>query len=113
MISNSVAQRVLLFNVVALPAMLYTGKQFIPAKETLRKLTNLQKQFVCSNTTDPTRHKLNPALVFSPGEEGGLGLQDIQLALQATRCNLADKWLQGEKDIYKTAWRAKPPTKQH
>ncbi|EGZ17916.1 hypothetical protein PHYSODRAFT_375482, partial [Phytophthora sojae] len=58
-ISNSVAQRVLLFNVVALPGILYTGKQFIPSKATLRQLTNLQKQFVWNSktTTEPTRHK--------------------------------------------------------
>eukprot|EP00644_Phytophthora_capsici_P008443 jgi/Phyca11/114367/e_gw1.26.257.1 len=57
--SNSVSQRITLFNVVALPSILYTGKQFLPSKEVLTKLENLQKQFVWlgRTKTTSTRHK--------------------------------------------------------
>lgn len=107
-ITNSVAQRVTLLNAIALPAILFTGKQFIPSRNNLRKLVNLQKQFVWNGkaSTETTKHKLNPALVYTQRDQGGLGLQDISLALRATRSNLAERWLQAKPDIYSVAWHA-------
>ncbi|EGZ16869.1 hypothetical protein PHYSODRAFT_373811, partial [Phytophthora sojae] len=56
---NSVVQRVTLFNAIALPAILYTGRQYVPSKATLQELTRLQKGFVWSATTrtEPVKHK--------------------------------------------------------
>ncbi|KAF1784040.1 hypothetical protein GQ600_24446 [Phytophthora cactorum] len=104
-ISNSVMQRVTLFN-VALPSILYTGKQFVPSKKTLKQLENMQKQRTGKTGVGSYTHKINPALSFTPQSAGGLGLKNIESALRSTRSNLAERWLQWTNASHKAAWHA-------
>ncbi|KAK1929575.1 LINE-1 retrotransposable element ORF2 protein [Phytophthora citrophthora] len=63
-VTNSVKQRVMLFNAVVLPAILFTGMHIPVSKSTLRRLEQLQKRFIWKGTTREviTRHRITPGL---------------------------------------------------
>ncbi|OWZ01500.1 RxLR effector protein [Phytophthora megakarya] len=50
-VANSVKQRVLLFNTVVLPSILFTGQHFPITAKALQKLIHVQKSFVWKGTT--------------------------------------------------------------
>ncbi|EGZ18552.1 hypothetical protein PHYSODRAFT_380350, partial [Phytophthora sojae] len=58
-VTNSVKQRVVLFNTVILPAILFTGMHFTVPIEILKRLERLQKRFIWKGTTKEVnaRHK--------------------------------------------------------
>ncbi|GMF46020.1 unnamed protein product [Phytophthora fragariaefolia] len=105
-VTNSVKQRVMLFNTVVLPAIQFTGQHILITPKALRQLEQLQKRFIWKGTIgeEQARHKLAPGLVFAPEDQGGLGLQNIELALQITRMNQAEYWMQCTPESYTAAW---------
>lgn len=94
-------QRVILFNTVVLPAILLTGQHIPITPEVLRQFEQLQKNGTTAEF--PARHKMPPGLVFASEEQGGLGLQNIELALQTTRMNQVEHWMQSAPDSYTAA----------
>ncbi|KAF1320354.1 Rxlr effector protein, partial [Globisporangium splendens] len=105
-VSNSVVGRVLILNSVLLPSILFTaGYIKLPAK-VVDQLVNLQKQFLWKSTlsTDGTRHKVSPSLLYLPVKEGGIGLYSIRLAIKRQEMRRTTRWLQRARDKYTEAW---------
>jgi hypothetical protein len=52
-----------------------------------KQTRNLQKQFLWrhSTSTESSRHKMNPALLFTPRQAGGVGLASVKLACTTQR----------------------------
>jgi hypothetical protein len=86
-VATSVATRMLLLNVVMLPSILFTAAIFDTPQWAAKQLRNLQKQFLWrqSVAVDTSRHKMNPGLIFTPKQAGGLGLVSIELATKVQR----------------------------
>ena len=74
-ISTSVAVRILLLNSIMLPAVLFTSAVFRLPHWARSKLHNLKKQFLWNHdtSTDRSRHKVNPGLLYTPRRAGASG----------------------------------------
>lgn len=49
-------------------------------------------------------HKINPALMYTPKEAGGVGLASAKLRVERSESNtICYRWL--KKDIYYAAWK--------
>ncbi|KAL4163946.1 hypothetical protein KRP22_004570 [Phytophthora ramorum] len=107
-LATSVELRVLILNVIMLPAVLFTAAAFEPPDWAEKQLQNLQKQFLWHHATsaESARHKLNPAIVYLPKQAGGLGLASIAIACKVQRAKHALQWLTQRGDRYSSAWRA-------
>lgn len=70
-IATSVENRVLILNVIMLPALLFTGAVFELPPWAEQQLLNIQKQFLWhyTNSTEASRHKINPALLTRPNRQ--------------------------------------------
>ena len=116
-LATSVEHRVLILNVIILPAVLFTAAVFELPKWAEQQLRGLQKQFLWrhSTSTEASRHKINPALFHTPKQAGGLGLASFLIACKTQRVKHAVPWLTQRKDLYFLAWQAwvlqgTPPT---
>ena len=101
-LATSVEIRVLIHNVIMLPAILFTSAVFELPTWAKWQLRNLQKQFLWhySTSTDNTRHKINPALLHTPKQAGGVGLASILIACKTQRVKQAILWLTQRHDIF-------------
>ncbi|CAI5719351.1 unnamed protein product [Peronospora destructor] len=88
--------------------VLFTAAVFEMPPWAEQQLRNLQKQFLWhhSTSTEASRHKVNPALLFTPKQAGGVGLASILIACKTQRVKHAILWLTQRKDIYFLAWQA-------
>ena len=70
----SVQDRVLILNLIILPSVLFTVAVFDLPEWARREIRNLYKQFLWTHatSTDASRHKINPGLLFTPKQAGGL-----------------------------------------
>jgi hypothetical protein len=107
-LATSVANRVVLLNVVMLPSALFTAAAFEMPKWAEKEMRNLQKQFLWRHTTstDPSRHKVNPGLLFTPKQAGGVGLASVDIACKTQRAKHTLLWLIQRHDRYYDAWHA-------
>ena len=101
-LSTSVAVRIMLLNAIMLPAVLFTAAVFRLPQWKRSELHNMQKQFVLehSTSTDSSRHKANPGLLYTPREAGGIGLVSIDVAICTQNLKHAMKWLIMKRDRY-------------
>ncbi|KAE9036079.1 hypothetical protein PR001_g9006 [Phytophthora rubi] len=82
-LATSVENRVTILNVIMLPAVLFTAAVFEIPQWADSQLRNLQKQFLWQHSisTDSSRNKINPALLYTPKQaaEGHLlgGVADV------------------------------------
>jgi exonuclease III len=107
-LATSVATRVLLLNVVMLPSILFTAAMFDMPQWAATQLRNLQKQYLWrqSVAVDTSRHKMNPGLIFTPMQAGGLGVVSIELAVKVQRIKDTMQWLIQRNDLYWAAWKS-------
>ena len=94
-LSTSVAVRIMLLNAIMLPAVLFTAAVFRLPQWARAELHNLQKQFLWqhSTSTDSSRYKVNPGLLYTPRGAGGIGLVSIDVAICTQNLKHATKWL--------------------
>lgn len=95
-----------MLNAIMLPAVLFTAQFSKPNDQTLQALTNLQKQYLWNGrlSTESTRHKMSPALIYSKVVNGGLGLISIPLAVKAQAMRRATAWILADGDVCKECW---------
>ena len=107
-ISSSVAVRILLLNPIMLPAVLFTSAVFRLPHWAISELHDLQKQFLWnhSTSTDRSRHKVNPGLLYTIRGAGGIGLISIDVAVCTQNLKHAMQWLVRKPDRYLQAWLA-------
>ncbi|KAE9265880.1 hypothetical protein PR003_g32316, partial [Phytophthora rubi] len=107
-LATSVENRVLLLNVIMLPSVLFTAAAFELPTWASRQIRNLQKQFLWrhSTSTEASRNKINPGLLFSPKQAGGVGLASVEIACKTQQTKHTVQWLIQRHDDYYTAWRA-------
>ncbi|KAE9313201.1 hypothetical protein PF008_g19794 [Phytophthora fragariae] len=107
-LATSVENRVLLLNVIMLPSVLFTAAAFELPTWASRQIRNLQKQFLWrhSTSTDASRNKINPSLLFTPKQAGGVGLASVEIACKTQQAKHTVQWLIQRHDDYYTAWRA-------
>ena len=105
-VSNSIVGKVKILNAIMLPAVLFTAQFVKPPEATVKRLVNMQKQFLWKGQlrTDGTKHKINPELLFSPVSQGGVGLQAIPLAIKRQAMRRATQWLLADRTIFTEAW---------
>jgi hypothetical protein len=106
-LATSVENRALILNVIMMPSVLFTAAAFDMPKWAAAQIRNLQKQFLWRRSTsvDKSRHKMNPELVYTPRQAGGVGVASVQLACQTQRAKHTIQWLVQKRDIYFVAWR--------
>jgi hypothetical protein len=90
-----------------LPSVLFTAVAFDMPPWADKQIRNMQKQFLWrhSTSTESSRHKMNPALLFTPRQAGGVGLASVKLACTTQRAKDTIQWLVQRKDRYYSAWR--------
>uniref|UniRef100_A0AAV1TWU4 Reverse transcriptase domain-containing protein n=1 Tax=Peronospora matthiolae TaxID=2874970 RepID=A0AAV1TWU4_9STRA len=86
-LATSVTFRAQILNVILLPGILYTAAVFDTPAWADRELRNLQKQFLWrhSLSTETSRHKVTPGLLYTPRAAGGIKLISIIVAVKAQR----------------------------
>ena len=101
-LATSVEHRVLILNVIMLPAVLFTAAVFDPPPWAERQLRNIQKHFLWRQSTsiEGSRHKINPALLYTPKQAGGVGLASIIVACNTKRVKQALSWLSRRTNEY-------------
>ena len=106
-VATSVENRVLILNSIVLPSLLFTASVFEIPSWAMIEVNNLYKQFLWAHatTTDKSRHKVNPGLLFTPKLAGGIGLADVSVAVNTQRTKHALLWLTQRSDRYFSAWR--------
>ncbi|KAF1314922.1 Rxlr effector protein, partial [Globisporangium splendens] len=107
-ITNTIPGRIMILNAILLPAVLFTASYSKPQPETIRELERVQKQFLWhqSLSAEPARHKVSPALLFTPIGAGGMGLLSIPLALKRQAMKRATTWMMAPEDEHTAAWHA-------
>ena len=94
-VATSVQNRVIILNTIILPAVLFTAAVFdIPAWAS-SELDKLYRQFLWQHASDVEvrRHKINPGLLVTPAQAGGVGLASFKVAIKTQRTKHALKWL--------------------
>ena len=107
-VATSVQNRVIILNTIILPAVLFTAAVFdIPAWAS-SELDKLYRQFLWQHASDVEvrRHKINPGLLVTPAQAGGVGIASFQVAIKTQRTKHALKWLLNAPDKYSAAWRS-------
>ncbi|OWZ21351.1 LOW QUALITY PROTEIN: RxLR effector protein [Phytophthora megakarya] len=106
-LGTSVENRVTILNVIMLPAVLFTAAVFDMPKWAEQQLRNIQKNFMWqhSTSTERARHKVNPGLLYTPKQAGGVGLASIEVACKTQKMKQAILWLTQRKDKYLAAWK--------
>uniref|UniRef100_A0AAV1TKQ1 Reverse transcriptase domain-containing protein n=1 Tax=Peronospora matthiolae TaxID=2874970 RepID=A0AAV1TKQ1_9STRA len=106
-VATSVENRVLILNSIALPPLLITASVFDIPQWEMHEVNNIYKQFLWAHatTTDRSRHKVNPSLLVTPKNAGGIGLAAMFVAVKTQRTKHALLWLTQTSDRYFTAWR--------
>ncbi|GMF32237.1 unnamed protein product [Phytophthora lilii] len=91
-----------------LPSVLFTAAVFEMPPWAEKQLVNLQKQFLWhhSTSTEASRNKMNPGLLYTPKQAGGVGLASVVIATKTQRMQHAIQWLIQRKYIYFAAWKA-------
>jgi hypothetical protein len=107
-LATSVENRVLLLNSIMLPAVLFTAAAIAIPPWASKQIRNLQKQFLWrhSTSTEASRHKLNPGLLFTPKQAGGVGLSSVEIACKTQQVKHTVQRLIQRHDRYYRAWRA-------
>jgi hypothetical protein len=90
-----------------LPSVLFTAAMFDMPQWAVTQIANMQKQFLWRNATatDVSRHKMNPALVYTPRQAGSVGLASVPIACKTQRVKQTMLWLVQRKDEYFEAWK--------
>ena len=107
-VATSVENRVLILNSIMLPSLLFTAIVFKLPRWAEKELHNLYKQFLWAHATmtESSRHKVNPGLLVTPKQAGGIGLAAVSVAVKTQRTKHAVAWLTQKPDKYFVAWRA-------
>ncbi|KAE9273288.1 hypothetical protein PR003_g29950, partial [Phytophthora rubi] len=107
-LSTSVEFRVLMLNVIMLPVILFTAAAFDMPHWVNTQIMNIQKQFLWHHSTaaEASRHKVSPALLYTPKQAGGVGLASVQVACKTQRVKHTLLWMLQKKDIYHAAWKS-------
>lgn len=105
-VATSVENRVRILNAIILPSILFTAAVFDIPEWAGRAIQNLYKQFLWAHatSTEASRHKINPGLLFTPKPAGGVGLASVGVAIKRTKHAL--QWLTQREDKYFSAWRS-------
>ncbi|CAI5707472.1 unnamed protein product [Peronospora effusa] len=106
-VATSVENRVLLLNSIVLPFLLFTAIVFALPRWAEKDLHNLYKQFLWAHatTTESSRHKVNPGLLVTPKQAGGIGLAAVSVAVKTQRIKHTVTWITQKPDKYFDAWR--------
>ena len=80
--ATSVENRVPILNSIVLPSLLFTASVFDLPRWAEKELHNLYKNFLWEHATktDNRRHKVNPGLLVTPRQAGGIDLIDFSVA---------------------------------
>ena len=87
----SVENRVLVSNVIMLPAVLFTAAVFELPPWAEQQLRNFQKQYLWHHptSTEASGHNIDPALLHTPKQAGGVGFASILVACKTQRVKYA------------------------
>lgn len=89
--------RVALFNAVILPQISFTAQLIPPSKNTLRKLQSLTKSLIDNGKTN---NFISIKLCELPIEEGGTGIHNLELYLNAYKINWIKRYYSNRDGIW-------------
>ena len=86
-VTTSVQQRVLIFYAIIVPAVLFTAAVFDILDRARIELTKLYKRFMWQHAseTEVSRHKINPGLLVTTKQAGGVGLASFDVVIKIQR----------------------------
>ena len=93
--ATSVQHRVVILNAIVLPSVLFTSAVFDMPRWEHTELAQLYKRFLSHHASEAEvyRHKINPALLFTPKQAGGVGLVSFEVDLKSQRTKLALRYI--------------------
>ncbi|OWZ13594.1 RxLR effector protein [Phytophthora megakarya] len=107
-LASSFENRVTIFNVIMLPAILCTATVFDMPLWAEKQQQNLQRNFLWKHSTSTAagRHKVNPDWFHTTKQVGDIGLASIGLACKTQKVKNAILWLIQKRDDYFAVWSA-------
>ena len=94
-VAASVQHRMVILNVTVLPSVLFTSAVFDMPRWAHTELAQLYKRFLWQHASESEvcRHKINPALLVTPKQAGGVGLVSFEVDLKSQRTKLALRYI--------------------